>query len=453
MIYLLLFFAASLFAENITTHHTLHLPSGPLPYTAHVGTIDEISYIAYQKEGERTARPITFAFNGGPGCSSAWLHLGAFGPRRILSPEEGQSALPPYQIVDNFETLLDLSDLVFIDPAGTGLSEIQESQEKNFYSVEKDILSIGRFIRDYLTENRRWNDPKYLAGESYGSFRACGLANHLQSEYGIYFHGLVLISCALDYQMFYFEKDNILPYFLHLPTYATTAWYHGRYLPGTTLEEAANLARIFIYRTYAPSLLRRNNHEKENLYAEIADMTGLPLPLVRKMQGRIGSDLFRLEFFGDENKVLGGYDTRISGHYSQPYLTNFTQDPSATAIEGIFTGAFHEYLQGELNTPFSYRLIALDVNQKWDFQKKEGYPNMMESLRSALSVNPALKVFVGSGYFDAVTAFAATEYCFDHLEVPNASVQMEYYEGGHMYYLNPFARKKFKQDLIRFYRN
>lgn len=451
MRFLLILFAVVLFAENTTTRHTIELVDGPLSYTATVGSIGQISYIAYVKEGGISQRPITFAFNGGPGSSSVMLHIGAFGPRRIVSPEEGQAAIPPYQIVDNFETLLDVSDLVFVDPAGTGLSESKEE----VYGMMSDIHSIGDFIRDFITQNKRWNAPKYLAGESYGTLRACGLANYLQQEYGIYLNGLILISCAIDYQTILFEKDNLLPYLLYLPTYATTAWHYGRYMPGSTLEEAANLARLYIYKTYASSLLRRNYHEKEQLYAELAEMTGLPSHLVRKAHGQIGNNLFLLEFFGPENKVLGGYDTRVSGYYTHPGLTDFFQDPSSTAIEGILSGGFHDYLQRELSTPISYRIMSMDVHTKWDFQKSTtlGYPNMMGELRSAIAVNPCLKVFVGSGYFDAVTPFAAAEYCFDHLEMPGASVQMEYYEGGHMYYLNPAARQKFKRDLIRFYGN
>lgn len=453
MLTILLLFVGSLFAT--TTHHTIQLPNGPFSYTATVGSIDEIGYIAYKKGGEYSDRPITFAFNGGPGSSSVWLHLGALGPKRIVSPEEGQSPTPPYQLVDNFETLLDLSDLVFIDPAGTGLSQIEEENEGDYYSVQKDIDSIAEFVRDYLTENKGWNAPKYIVGESYGAFRASGLANRLQSEYGIYLNGLVLISCALDYQTLCFDKDNILPYFLTLPTYATTAWYHGRFMPGTTVEDAANMARLFVYKAYIPTLLRRNYHEKDLIYSELAEITGLPVSLIQKTQGRIDNGVFLHEFFSDENKILGGYDTRVSGYYSNPFMAVYSQDPSVTSVEGIFSGAFHDYLQRDLDVPLSYRLVSLDVNRKWDYKQFNtlGYPNMMEDLRSAIAINPSLKIFVGSGYFDAVTPFAATEYCFDHLEMPHASVQMEYYEGGHMYYLNPFARKKFKQDLVRFYEN
>lgn len=438
----------SLFSHEKTSTHSIKKTQEEVSYTATVGS-GQISYIAYTKEGSN--RPITFAFNGGPGSSSVWLHLGCFGPRRVLSPEEGQAVSPPYQLVDNTESILDLTDLVFIDPVGTGLSKAATKEDENkFYSVNGDISSVAEFIRDYLTEHKRWNSPVYLAGESYGALRAAGLANYCQEEFGIYFNGIILVSAAIDYQTLCFSSDNPLPFFLFLPTYATTAWYHNQYRSDVTIEEVAASARKFAYETYAPALICRKCFDQGPICDELAEMTGLSPNLVRRLQGRIDEATFFNEFLRDEGKMVGRFDSRILGSV-QGYSP--TQDPSSDLVWGIFSGALHEYLHKELDSQNSYKIFSSDAHSKWDFNNSWGQPNLMNGLRRALRQNPSMKVFVGCGYFDLATPFATVEYCFDHLDVPEASVQMEYYEGGHMYYLNPKARVKFKQDLVKFYGN
>jgi len=468
---ILLLFSCALFGENKTTSHLIQLEKGPLVYTATVGSLPvknknekikaEIGYTAYVKEGSETNRPLTFAFNGGPGSSSIWLHAAAFGPRRIVSSEEGQAIASPYRMIDNLETILDLTDLVFIDPIGTGFSqEATEEGAAAYYDLLGDIRSIGDFIRDYLTANNRWNSPKYIAGESYGALRACGLADYLQDFHSIYLNGLILISSAIDYQTFVFNTDNQISNFLFLPTYAATAWHHGRFLQDSSIEEAVSAARRFAYETYAPAMLKSfslNSFEKEKLFDQLSQISGISLETVRRSKGRITERVFKTEFFGSEQKILGMYDTRLSGDYSEENQLSFAQDPSVTALSGIVVGAFHDYLQNELGSPGSYLSISFDVNSAWNYSYKgqlTGYPNMMKGLRQALIINPSLKVFAGCGYFDCVTPFAATEYCLNHLDLPDAykaNFQIEYYEGGHMYYLNPAARIKFKNDLIRFY--
>lgn len=467
--FLILFlFISTLFAEDKTTMHVIQLESGPLTYTATVGSIPvrdkeekikgEIGYISYIQEVGRSVRPLTFAFNGGPGSSSIWLHAAAFGPRRILSQEEGQKGVPPYILKDNLETLLDLTDLVFVDPMGTGFSRAQSSEEaKNFYDIDADIRSIGDFIRDYLTANNRWNSPKYIAGESYGALRACGLSDYLHDFHSIYLNGLILISPAIDYQTFLFHADNPLPNFLFLPTYATTAWYHKRFLSDGSIEEAAEAGRRFAYDTYAPLMIKSyalNPFQQSELYDQLAELTGLSIDTVQRNKGRISNNVFQVEFIKD--KALGIYDTRIVGDYSKASQLEFSQDPSAANISGIIVGAFHDYLQNELSYPASYRSISLEVNSQWNYASHPlgGYPNLMNALRESLVINPSLKVFTACGYFDCVTPFAAAEYCINHLDLPasySANCQLEYYEGGHMFYLNPSARIKFKNDLVRFY--
>jgi carboxypeptidase C (cathepsin A) len=430
-------------AEEKITTHLIELENETISYTATVFSGD-VSYIAYVKQTTEN-RPITFAFNGGPGSSSVWLHMGMMGPRRLLSPEEGQTIAPPYKLVDNMETLLDLTDLVFIDPPGTGFSK----SDQECYSVKTDIESIGKFIRTYLTQNQRWNSPKYLAGESYGALRSAGLAALLQNEYGIYLNGVIFISAAIDFQTFLFNPDNPLPYFLYLPTFVTTAWYHDYYRPDATIEEVAQEAREFIYQTYAPSLLCPKCPSGQSLYQKLSEMTGLSIEVIEKNRGRIDDDTFQVHLLSKQRKIVGRFDSRITG-----FCENRFQDPSASMIEGIFSGALHDYLHKELGFQNSYTLFSTAVNEQWNFHSYNewGYPNLMGALRRALTSNPQLKIFVGCGYFDLATPFATAEYCFDHLDIPEVYPQIEYYEGGHMYYLNPSARIKFKQDLIRFYK-
>lgn len=447
-LFLTLFSFFSLFAQEDTsqekvTTHLLELEESTLPYTVTVST-GEVGYISYILDTTEN-RPITFAFNGGPGSSSVWLHLGTFGPRRLLTPEEGQKVHAPYKLVDNLETILDLTDIVFIDPVGTG---INDTENLDCYTVKSDIESISLFIRDYLTQNKRWNSPKYLAGESYGSTRALGIADYLQEEFGIYPNGLILISCALDFQTFVFSPDNPLAYLLFFPSYATTAWYHGLSHQDKTLEEVADLARRFAFEKYASSLICPSCFDQDPIFSEFANFSGLPLDLVKRNRGRIDENLFFKQLLLDRDVMVGRMDSRITGRFDNAF-----QDPSITQIEGIFSGALHNYLHTELDVQSSYTLLSKDVNQNWDFHDYNpwGYPSLMRALRNALQCNPTMKLFIACGYYDLATPFAAVEYSLDHLDQPETSIQVEYYEGGHMFYLSSQAREKFKKDLSHYY--
>jgi carboxypeptidase C (cathepsin A) len=437
------------------TSHQLHLDSGTVSYKATIGErpilnqqgeeVASICFIAYTSSHPDKERPITFVFNGGPGSSSIWLHMGAFGPRRILSPEEGQSPTPPYKVVDNRESLLDLTDLVFIDPVGTGFSRPNSA----YCTTEADIRSVGEFIWDYLTETQRWNSPKYLAGESYGATRAVGLADHLQ-EQSLYFNGLILISSALDFQTGIFQDDNLLPHILYLPTYTATAWYHGRYQPGTTLEEAVHAARNFALNRYAPWLLAGGTDP--SIYPELATFTGLPLEVVARLKGRVSDQAFLLEF--DPKQLLGQADSRFKGPYTDRARIEYHEDPSITAIRGIFRGGLESYLQQELlvsSPPRHYEMMGWSICEAWDYCKQgPGYFSVVPKLRRVLVANPQLKLFVASGYYDLATPFATSEFCLNQL--PQERLQQGFYEGGHMFYLNPSARQKFRQQLQTFYR-
>lgn len=463
-------FVFFLHADDVITHHTIELEHAPFSYQAVVGSLPILNqkeektgdffYTAYIKDPLDSERPITFAFNGGPGSSSVWLHMGVFGPKRVLGPEEGQLPCPPYEIVENPETILDLTDIVFIDPISTGFSKAVSSEQAQLhYDIEKDVQFIGDFIRDYLTKNKRWNSPKFIAGESYGTLRACGLAQYLQSQHGIYLNGLILISCAIDFQTLQVGRsDHILSSILYLPTYATTNWYHKRNQSELSLKEVAQRAKKFAYQEYAPWLLQPqflDRTEREALYQKLAFMTGIEEKIIRKLNGRIDDGTFLTQFFSDQKKILGRFDSRVSGDYSE----RICADPSFSQIFGIFAAGFQEYLQKELGKVENYSLFSEEANEKWNFQAQDrflGYPNFMNRLQEAMVSNPQMTLFVGSGYFDVATPFAATEYCFEQIDLPDSykkNIQMEIYEGGHMYYLNPDARKKFKHDLESYYIN
>jgi len=449
--------------QPITTRHQLPFEKDPFAYTALLGSLPvrqgketsgHIHYIFYQKEEADSTRPITFVFNGGPGSSSVWLHLGAFGPKRPRTPEEGQSPVPPYILLDNPHSILDLTDLVFIDPVGTGFSRpCGEGDGASFYDMQGDIESIGDFVCDFVTRHGRWNSPKFVAGESYGALRACGLSNYLIERHDIYLNGAILISGALDFKTLSFERDNELPFTLYLPSYAATAWAHGR-LPGMTLEEVVAGAHEFAMGTFAAELLKTGS-VPPHLYPEIAIWTGLSIDTVAQANGLISEDFYLTHFGASEKKLLGLFDSRCIGdRLSAGSRFNLFEDPSWAAIGGIMTASLNHYLYQDLKCRTEwprYEILSTEANQKWRFDAF-GYPNQLEGLRKALLVNPNMRVFSASGYFDLAVPFSAAEYCMQRLHLPRKNnLAFGYYEGGHMFYTNPAALKQFKADLVKFY--
>ncbi|MBS0625086.1 MAG: peptidase S10 [Verrucomicrobia bacterium] len=455
--------------EPISTSHEIELPSGKLEYTATVGSLPtydpetgevlgSIGYTAYTTGDP--SRPITFAFNGGPGSSSFLLHMCAMGPKRVLSPFEGQPTSPPYEFITNEATLLEETDLVFVDPMSTGLSRpAPEKDPFDFYHSENDALSLSEFIRDYITNEGRWNSPKYVAGESYGTFRACTMARYLQGTYGIHLNGLILISCALDYQTLVFDYDNPLPYFLFLPTYAATAWFHGLAHEGKTIEQVAEEARVFAYEKAAPYYIqpyRYSTEQKKAMWREMAALTGLPYEEFLEENGRITEDTYLKRLFF--RKCVGRYDTTVVGDRCP---NGHCMDPSALCIDGSTTALLNHYLTQELGAEISfpvYNTFSEESFRNWQWPRYRyfGYPTSLDALREAMIMNPSLKIYIGNGYYDIATPYAATEHSIASLDLPDAyssNLQMEYYEGGHMYYLHPPALKKFKSDLVKFYAN
>lgn len=478
MRYIFLLFAIPLMAgeepytpDLTITNHAIQIESGTLNYTAITGMCPifednelqaELFFISYTKDTKEN-RPITFFFPGGPGSSGTDASIVTFGPRRLLTVGEGKTIHPPYVLIDNPQTLLEYTDLVFVDPIHCGFSRSEEEAPLNYYfSVDGDIQILGEFIHTYIDTAHRWNSPIYLAGNSYGTLRCCGLADNLL-QYGIAAKGIILDGCAFESSTIHPQRDKALPDCLLIPTFAATAWYHKRLWPQETLENVVDYARRFAYEEYAPHMLqpgRLSGVEKTVLEKKLADLIGLSPETIKRYNGRIDERIYAAEFFGPERKILGRLDSRFFGDLCTIDPKD-SHDPSyIESLIGI-QPAFQNYLQSELETyfpltkyvPFSYKAFRSWYRGTYD---SFGEPSLLQRLRFALIHNPQMKVFVGCGYYDCRTPFAATEYSFEHLDLPDSykkNLQFEYYEAGHGSIFDHEALKKWKQDLTRFYAN
>ncbi len=457
-----------------TTRHTVVIGEQEIPYTATAGTLllkDEqgqpkasLFYVAYTRDDvENVARrPITFSFNGGPGSSSVWLHMGVIGPRRVLMDPEGNPLPPPYTLVNNEYSLLDVTDLVFIDPVSTGYSRaVPVTEAKQFHGVEQDIKSVGEFIRLYTTRAKRWASPKFLIGESYGTTRAAGLSGYLQNELGMYLNGIMLVSSVLNFQSIRFDLGNDLPYILFLPTYAAAAWFHNR-LPADLQHQElrAVLAEVkaFAEREYTLALMqgaRLSDKERRQIVTRLARYSGLSETYIEQTNLRINIHRFVKELLRDERRTIGRFDARFKGIDRDAAGEYHEYDPSYAIIQGAYTAMLNDYLRSELRfkSDLPYEILTGNV-EPWDYSKFQNqYVNVAETLRGAMTQNPFLKVFVANGYYDLATPFFATEYTFDHLELDPSlqdHVTMAYYEAGHMMYLHQPSLVKLKADLARF---
>jgi len=453
------------------TSHTYSAAGKPLNYTAVAGELPlsdeqgndlaELFFIAYLVE-EAPERPITFVFPGGPGGSCAWEVMCTFGPRRLETPDEGKPILPPYKIIDNPESLLPWTDLVFVDPVTTGYSkfaeEVEDDDKKSFFSTDGDIASLGDFIYAFLSYFKKWNCPKYLAGISYGTVRCCGIANYL-AGYDCTLHGVILMGSALDYSTLLAPRNHPLPESLLIPTFAATAWYHGRFWPDASLEQVADYARRFVYDDYIPFMLqptRLSRKEQDVFYKNLSELIGLQEQTVRRYLGRFDETLYTTEFMANERKIIGGLDTRYTGDLSAISRFSIDEDPSYKDMHGVFC-AFNAYLQKELELSRPFELYATFMSsRRWNFWTYDSvsWPDVLQRLRRMLVWNPSMKVFSGSGYYDCRTPFAATEYCFEHLDLPDSyrnNLQFEYYEAGHGFIFDHPSLKKLKIDLVKFY--
>ncbi len=424
-----------------------------------------VFFIAYTRDGveDPTTRPITFCFNGGPGSSSVWLHLGMLGPRRVVVPSDAQPARPPHAVVDNPFSLLDRTDLVFIDPVSTGYSRpAKDEDKKQFHGYQEDLRSVGQFIHDYTTEYGRWASPKFVLGESYGGLRAAGLTGTLQSRYNMYLNGVVLISAVVDFQTLRFSRDNHLPYALFLPSYTATAWYHKALpenLQRLPLEKVVERAERFAQDEYLPALLKGDalgKEERAKLVKRIARLTGLDADYVDRSNLRLMMWRFGKELLRDREQTVGRFDSRYTGVDRDHAGESTEYDPSGAALFGPYTSAMNDYLHRELEyrSERVYEILTRNV-QPWSYDGFENrYVNASETLRKAMTANPYLKVFAACGHYDLATPQYAMRYTLDHLGLPEhlrENLTVEYYDAGHMMYVHEPSLEKLRTDLLAFY--
>lgn len=464
--------------ERVQTHHTLTIGGQTIHYTATAGTLvlreekeeegepkakASIFYIAYTKDdaGEIGSRPLTFSFNGGPGSSSVWLHLGLLGPRRVLMDDIGNALQPPYRLVDNEFSLLDKTDLVFIDPVSTGFSRAAAGEKsKQFHHFQKDIELVGEFIRLFTSREKRWTSPKYLIGESYGTTRAAGLAGFLQGRHGMNLNGIMLISSILNFQTARFTVGNDLPFILYLPTYAAIAWYHGRLNETLQADLRQTLAEVeaFAEGEYATALMKGAKlpaAEATVIRQKLAWYTGLSESYIEQTNLRVNIHRFTKELMRTERRTVGRLDGRFLGIDRDSAGEHFEYDPSYAQIQGTYTATLNDYVRRDLayENDLPYEILTGRV-WPWSYETHQNeFVNVAETLRSAISQNPFLRVFVANGYYDLATPYFATEYTFNHLELDPSlqpNISMAYYEAGHMMYVHQPSLAQLKRDLDRF---
>ncbi len=462
--------------EISQTQHTVVVNGEEIRYTATAGTLvlkedggdarASIFFIAYTRDGvdDAGSRPLTFSFNGGPGSSSVWLHLGVLGPRRVLLNEDGSAPPPPYRLVDNEFSLLDVTDLVFIDPVSTGYSRAAPDQEaKEFHGFEKDIESVGEFIRLYTTRYKRWASPKFLIGESYGTTRAAGLSGHMQERHGMYFNGVMLVSVILNFQTAHFNPGNDLPYVLFLPTYAASAWYHRRLPADLQADLSATLKEVeaFAAHEYTLALFKGDaltDAERDEIVAKLARYTGLAPEYLRQTNLRINIHRFTKELLRDQRRTVGRLDSRFTGVDRDAAGEKPEFDPSYAVIQGPYTATFNAYVRDALKfeSDLPYEVLS-NLYETWDYSKHQNqYLNVAETLRKAIAQNPYLEVFVANGVYDLATPYFATRYTFDHLELESElrpNIRMAFYEAGHMMYVHRPSLAQLKADLAGFIRS
>jgi carboxypeptidase C (cathepsin A) len=466
----------------VETQHSVTIGRKKIAYTAAAGrTIlreedgkKKASFfsVSYTRDGveDPSARPLVFCFNGGPGSASVWLHLGAFGPRRVLLDDDGMPGPPPGKLVDNPHAILDVADIVFIDPVGTGFSRpIPDDDLKQFAHFKRDIESVGEFIRLYLTRHQRWASPKFLAGESYGTTRSAGLAAHLYKRHGIAFNGLLLISSILNFQTagfdsstWTFSRGNDLPYPLFLPTYAAAAWYHRRLAPAyqaLPLRTFLDEVEVFAAGAYASALFQGDALDeagRKKVAAKIASYIGLSVEYVLRYDLRIEILRFCKQLLREDRRTIGRIDARYTGIDRFADGDAMESDPSIDATMGPFTASLNDYVRRELGyeSELPYEILSEKVHEAWDYEEfKNSHVDVSEALRETMSRNPAMRVFVASGYYDLATPHFATDYTFNHLGLDpslRANVEIAYYEAGHMMYAHKPSREQLAADVKGF---
>jgi carboxypeptidase C (cathepsin A) len=490
--------------ESVTTSATVSVEGKPVEYEAVCGTLvvhprgwDDAApppdkeakggegepanpsaeasmfYVAYFKRGaDAQRRPVTFLFNGGPGSSTVWLHMGAFGPRRVVTADDTHTPAAPYPIVNNDYSLLDASDLVFVDAPGTGFSRIAgKDKEKAFFGVDPDAHAFAEFISAFLSKYGRWNSPKYVFGESYGTPRAAVLVNLLQTEFAIDFNGMILLSQILNFDLNVDDPETNpgidTPYVLALPTYAATAWYHRKLEGERPADLAAFLQKVESFATgeYAHALglgAELPPAERAAVAAKLHEYTGLPTSYVLKADLRIDGGEFEKNLQDDTDTTTGRLDTRFSGPTMDPLSKEAEYDPQSAAISSAYVSAFNEYVRKTLNygQDKTYR-PEIEIWRSWDFKHRQPGTrgpslqacNTLPDLAMAMKYNPGLRVLLTGGYFDLATPFYEGWYEMHHLKIParlQDNIQYRYYESGHMVYAHEASLKALHDDVAAF---
>jgi carboxypeptidase C (cathepsin A) len=455
-----------------TTHHTISLNGKTISYTANAGTMvlrDSVGkpkatvfYIAYTRDDQDTAtRPVTFFFNGGPGSPSIWLDMGIMSPRHPDMGPSGAQPAPPYNLVDNPNTPLDATDLVQVDAMMTGYSRPAPGVKASEFTGDRnDIAMFGEFIRDYLDKYNRWASPKYLFGESYGTFRSAGLANELMEREGIVLNGVMLLGTVLDMGYLSPSNNNDIGWANFLPTYTATAWYHKKLSPALEnqpLAQVVQQARSYAFGDYLSTLAKGNtltDAERKAAADKIAQLTGVSQQFVLNTNLRIEPGMYRTELLRDQRKTLGRYDSRMTGINDNAADPRQDYDPSDVAPTGAFVSAFMRYLHNDLKYTSDLKYYLGGETGRWNYSNGGwGSASEVESLRSAMAKDPYLQVMVGAGYYDMATPFGNAEYTFTHLGFDSTyqnRVHFKYYESGHMAYLNQDSAKQLKADIADF---
>jgi carboxypeptidase C (cathepsin A) len=458
-------------AKPVLTTNTVTIAGESVTYTTETGMLPllktdgasraSVFYTAYTRQGEtnKATRPLLFCFNGGPGSSSVWLHLGGLGPRRVKLNDDGTMPPPPFGLVDNEFSVLHAADLVFIDPVATGFSRpTKDEKAEQFFGQTPDVESVGEFIRLWTTRHERWRSPKYLLGESYGVFRAAGLAEHLHSRYGLYLNGVVLLSGLLDFATLREGPGNDIPSIVFLPTYTATAHYHKKLPADLQADRAKALAesREFAFGDYSRALLLgkalpADQHKK--VVAKLARLTGLSASIIEENELQVDTSRFREMLLRDQGLIIGRYDARITGRDADKSFPAPRFDPSFAATLGPFSAAMNSYLREELKFENDLPYEILAGVGPWNYDARSSYPSVADRLASAMSQNPYLRVLVLSGLRDLACPVDGIRYSIDHLQLDETyrkNITYAEYESGHMMYVNRPDLKKLQKDLEQF---
>ena len=466
-------------AKQVVTEHSATIGGRKIDYKVTAGTMlmkndDEepialVGFTAYEKKGaDKRTRPIMFAYNGGPGSASLWLHMGILGPQRAIVQDAGFTTNGPYERVENDYSIIDEVDLVMIDPVGTGFAKpVGEGKGEDFWGVDQDIKSVSEFIVQYLTENGRWASPKYILGESYGGIRTGGVSYYLLNNHMVALNGVILVSPFMEMAVGFAGMGVDLPHVMFLPTFAATARYHGMLDPTPPdLEAFMAEVRDFALNEYAPALLlgsRLPDEKRQAVLAGLSRFTGLSedywdLANLRINEGRFNKELQRLT-----GKTTGRVDSRFAGHMINQVGENMSYDPFMSAVGPSFLAAFMDYYQTDLEVTEIGEYSAMGGVSDWDWRHaqpdlggfKSPIPNTSVDLTFAMKRNPSMRVLVQQGYYDLATPHMATEYYIDHMDLPDElrdNITLEYYEAGHMMYIHEPSMVKFKEDLAKFVR-